>query len=143
MNNTPNPNSSQSADADQPKGSSNPQASSQFGRCVFEPLCAAAGEGAHRARAAAEKAIPKIKAAAWCATYWLGYGASFASVFSYCVAKELAPEALKAGCRDGAQAGRKGAADLSARFHARFGGHGASPSSEPDPSGPATQPGAA
>ena len=142
MNNTPDSNSSQSAGANPPGGSPNPQASSQSGRCAFEPLCSAAREGAHRAKAAAERAIPKIKAAAWCATYWLGFGTSFASVFSYTVARELAPEALKAGCREGAQAGRKAGEDLSAKLKTRS-AHQASPSPEPDPAGPATQPGAA
>jgi hypothetical protein len=119
MNNTSNSDSSQSADANPPGASPNPQSSSQSGRCAFEPLCSAAGEGARRARAAAERAIPRIRAAAWCATYWLGYGASFATVFSYRVAKELAPEALKAGCRDGTKTAGNVADDLVAKLRAR------------------------
>ena len=140
MNDIPNSNSSQPADANPPEASPNPQASSQSGRCAFEPLCSAAKEGAKRARASAERAIPKITAAAWCVTYWLGYGASFATVFSYSMAKELAPEALKAGCREGAQAGHKAAENLSAKLKAQFAGQDASRPDNPNPSGPATQP---
>ena len=85
---------------------------------MLAPLCSAINEGAQRAKAAAEKAIPKVKAAVSDATYWLGYGVSFATVFSYTVVKELAPEVLKAGCRDGAQAGRKTAEDLASKSKA-------------------------
>jgi hypothetical protein len=105
MNNTENPNSSQPSGETQPDGT-NRESGSQPNRCAFEPLCSAVNDGAHRARAAAEHAIPKVKAAITGATYWLGYGVSFASVFTYTVAKELAPESLKAGCRDGASAGK-------------------------------------
>ena len=105
MNDTSNPNSSQSHAENQPGGTEN--AGSQSGRRVLESLRSAVNEGAQQAKAAAEKAIPKVKAAVSGAAYWLGFGASFASVFSYTVAKELAPEILKAGLRDGAQAGQK------------------------------------
>jgi hypothetical protein len=69
----------------------------------------AINEGAQQARAAAEEAIPKVRAAVSDATYWLGYGVSFAAVFSYAVVAELAPEVLKTGARDGREAGRKAA----------------------------------
>ena len=104
MNDT-NHNSSQPGAETQPGGTGN--SSRQPGRCVLESLCSAVNEGAQQAKAAAEKAIPKVKAAASSATYWLGFGASFATVFSYTVVRELAPEILKTGLRDGAQAGQK------------------------------------
>ena len=142
MNNTPNSNSS-SADANQPGESPNPQGARQSGPCVFDRLSSAINDGASQAKAAAEKAIPKVKAALSGASYWLGYGVSFASVFSYTVAKDLAPESLKAGCKDGAQAGRKTASDLSAKLHAQSGATEASAPPDTDPSGPAVQSGAA
>ena len=74
---------------------------------MLEPLRSAMNEGTQRAKADAEKAVPRIKAAVSGATYWLGFGVSFATVFSYIVVRELAPEALKAGWRDGANAGER------------------------------------
>ena len=137
MNDTSNPNPTQ------PEGSANPQASSQPGRCVIEPLCSAVNAGAQRAKAAAEKAIPKVKAAASGATYWLGYGMSFATVFSYTIVKELAPEVLKAGWRDGAQAGRRTAEEFASKSEAQPEAHGSTPSPGTDPSAPAAQSGVA
>jgi len=72
-------------------------------------------EGAQQAKAAADKAAPKVKAALSDTTYWAGYGASFAAVFSYTLVTELAPEALKTGARDGAATGRKAADDFANR----------------------------
>ena len=109
---------------------------------MFDSLRSAVNEGAQQARAAAEKAIPQIKAAVSGATYWLGYGASFATVFSYTVARELAPQALKAGCREGAQAGRKAGQECAEQFKAQFAGR-SDASATVDPSGPAAQPGVA
>ena len=144
MNNTSDSNSSQSANANPSDGAANPQASSQSGRrALFESLRSAATEGAQRAKAAADSAIPRIKTAACCATYWLGYGASFASVFSYTVVKELAPEALKTGCLKGAQAGRKAAEDLSTELKEPSAARNASPPPDPSLSVPATLPGTA
>jgi hypothetical protein len=68
-------------------------------------------------------------------TYWLGYSASFASVFSYTIVKELAPEVLKAGCRDGARAGQKTATNLASRKEPRS--PEASAGTEPGPRTPA------
>jgi hypothetical protein len=141
MNETLNPDASQPQGASQPEGTPDPQTSSRQEACLLNSLCAAVNEGSHRAKAAAEKAIPKVKAAVSDATYWLGFGVSFATVFSYTVIKELAPEALKRGCRDGAQAGQRTAEDLASEFHARPDAHGSSSSPGPEPSGQATQPG--
>ena len=143
MNDTSNPNSSQAPGQNQSGGPADPQSSSRPEHSVLAPLCSAINEGAQRAKAAAEKAIPKVKAAVSDATYWLGYGVSFATVFSYTVVKELAPEVLKAGCRDGAQAGRKTAEDLASKSKAKPDAPGVTPSPGTDPSSPATQPGVA
>ena len=140
MDSTSNPDPSQPQGANQQEGTSNSQASSREGRCLFEPLRTAMNEGAHRAKVAAEEAIPKVKSAISDATYWFGYGVSFATVFSYTIMKELAPEVSKGGCRDGAQAGQKTAEDLAARFNAQPEAQGATPSPGPDPSGRAPEP---
>jgi hypothetical protein len=139
MNNTSNPTPSQPQGGTQPEGATNSQAS-LHGRCVFEPLSTAVNEGAHRARAAAEKAIPKVKTAVLDATYWLGYGVSFAAVFSYTIVKELTPEVLKTGCRDGAATGQKLAEELASKFKAQPDDHCVVPPPGTDPSGPAAQP---
>ena len=110
MNNTTNP--SEPNHEPQPGEAPAPDAGTGPGHCAFEPLRSAVNDGASRAQAAAEKAVPRIKAALIDATYWLGYGVSFASVFSYTVARELAPEPLKAGFRDGTRAGRTTAENL-------------------------------
>src|SRR5437868_13096970 len=87
MNETSNPN----ADSGSQSEPQNDQ-SSYSGHRVFESMRRAINDGAQQARAAAEKAVPKIKAAVSDATYGLGYGVSFAAVFSYTIATELAPE---------------------------------------------------
>lgn len=79
---------------------------------VLDSLCSAMHEGANQARSAAEQAAPKVKAAVADAVYWFGFGVSYASVFSTVVLKELAPEVLKTGCREGAEAGRKAGAEF-------------------------------
>jgi hypothetical protein len=143
MNNTSNADPSQPQDSSQSEGTANPKGSSQQSSCPFETLRSAMNEGAHRAKDAAEKAIPKVKAAVSDATYLLGYGISFAAVFSYIVIKELAPKVLKGGCRDGAQAGQKTAEDLASKFNEQPGAQGATPSTGAASTGPATQPGPA
>ena len=143
MNNTSNPTPSQPHDDAQPEAAANPQASPQQAHCRLDPLCSAVNDGAHRARAAAQNAIPKVKAAVSGATYWLGYGVSFATVFSYIIVKELAPQVFKAGCRDGAVAGQKTGEEVASKLSAQRTAQGGMPSSGADPSGPATQPGAA
>jgi hypothetical protein len=113
--------------------------SSQHTR-VFDSVRNAFDEGARQARAAAEEAIPKIKEAVADATYWLGYSMSFAAVFSYTVATELAPEVLKAGARDGSAAGRKAAEDLASKRTVQAAGDTAASNSG---SGPTPEPGLA
>jgi hypothetical protein len=140
MNETLNPDASQPQHASQPEGTPDPHTSSRQEGCRLNSLCAAVNEGSQRAKAAAEKAIPKVKAAVSDATYWLGYGVSFATVFSYTVIKELAPEVLKRGWRDGAQAGQRAAQDLASEFGAQPEAHGPSSSPGPESSGQATQP---
>jgi hypothetical protein len=104
---------------------------SQPGNCVLEPLCSAFHEGAQQARAAAEKAVPKVKAVLSGVTYWLGYGASFAGVFSYTLARELAPEAFKTGCRAGAHSGQTTAEALATKFRHRDGTTTQTPPADP------------
>src|SRR5207247_8238765 len=111
-----------------------PPGSSQPGRCVLEPLRSAVHEGAQQAKAAADKAIPKVRAAVSGAAYWLGYGVSFATVFSYTVITAMAPEVLKAGCRDWSQAGRKTAEDLASKLKAQHKADGVAPYSGTDDS---------
>ena len=66
-------------------------------------------QGAEDARAAAEKAIPKVKSAAADAAYWTAYGVSFAAVFHWALAKGFTPESVKSGVRDGVKAGAEAA----------------------------------
>ena len=103
MNETSNPNPESETTANQ---------RSSAGCCGFESLRSALNEGAQQAKAAAEKAAPKIKAAFSDATYCLGFGVSFAAVFSYTLATALAPQAWKAGAREGAQAGKRAAEEF-------------------------------
>ena len=135
MNNTSDPHSSQTHVGSDPEGTANPKASSQPGDRLFESLLSAVNEGARQAKDAVGKAIPKVKTAVSEATYWLGYGVSFATVFSYTVIKELAPEVLKRGCCEGAQAGQRTAEDLASKLQAQPAAHGANPSPGPDASG--------
>ena len=137
MNETSNPNPSSPKNDSQSSDTSN----SNSQRSVFDSLSSAINEGTRQAKAAAEKAVPKIKAAVRDATYWLGYGGSFATVFSYTLVKELAPEVLKAGCRDGAQAGHRAAQDMASEWKwkaPRSADTAQSPG--PDPAAPTAQP---
>jgi hypothetical protein len=104
-------------DPQNPHGQPPPQAEGPH--CVLDSLCAAVRDGASQAKHAAEKAAPKVKAAMSDALYWLGFGVSYGSVFSAVLVKELAPEALKTGGRDGAEAGAKAASDFMARWQHR------------------------
>lgn len=72
------------------------------GQSALESLRSAVHEGAREARIAAEKAAPKIKAALSDATYFIGFGISFASVFTIALTKELAHEFGKSRQRDNA-----------------------------------------
>jgi len=89
------------------QGTPNPSAVSSSGPYICQTVHRAIHQGAEKAKVAAEKVVPKVKAAVSDATYWLGFGLSYAAVFSYTLARELAPEQLKAGSRDGAEAGKK------------------------------------
>ena len=80
--------------------------------CKLNSLCDAVEKGARHARQAAEETVPKVKAAAADAAYWLGYGLTYAVVFSAVAIKEFAPAALVSGCRDGAKAGKTSAEKL-------------------------------
>lgn len=141
MNETSNPNQSQPNNGSQPHEPANP--GPQPGRSPLDSLCSAVNEGAQQAKAAAEKAIPKVKAAVSDAAYWLGYGVSFATVFSYTVVRELAPEVLKAGCHDGAQAGHKAAEDLASQIKTPHAATDTTSAPGSEPSSPAAQPGMA
>jgi hypothetical protein len=79
------------------------------GKCILDSLTSAMRKGAEDARKAAEEAIPKVKAAASDAAYWMAYGVSFAAVFQWTVAKSFTPECVKSGYRDGVKAGREAA----------------------------------
>src|SRR2546425_2374933 len=72
---------------------------------VFGTFRSGIRRGAEDAKAAAEKAIPKVKSAAAGAVSWTAYGVSFAAVFQWTLAKGLAPESLKSGLRDGVKGG--------------------------------------
>jgi len=74
---------------------------------VLGALGAGIRRGAEDAKTAAQKAAPKIKSAAADTVYWTAYGVSFAAVFQWTLAKNLVPESLKSGCRDGVRAGRE------------------------------------
>jgi hypothetical protein len=110
MNETPNSDPENPGSENQSHGSANQ--SSHSSKRVFDSVRDAINEGAQQARAAAEEAIPRVRAAVNDATYWLGYSVSFAAVFSYTVVTELAPEVLKTGAHDGTEAGRKAAEDF-------------------------------
>lgn len=74
---------------------------------VLDSLCSAVRKGAEEARDAAAKAMPKVKSAAADTAYWITYGVSFAVVFHWTVAKQLAPEPVRSGFRDGIAAGKE------------------------------------
>jgi hypothetical protein len=53
--------------------------------------------------------MPRIKAAVAEADYWAAYGLAFAAVFPWTVARNITPDTVKAGCRDGTKAGKEAA----------------------------------
>jgi hypothetical protein len=97
------------------------------GRGLFESLRSGLNAGAEHARKAAEEAAPKIRTAASDATYWLGFGVSYATVFSYVLAKDLAPGGMKAGFTDGAEAGKKKAEEFAEDLKAATGSAASTP----------------
>lgn len=109
MNESTNPN--QNPNPENESAQSGPQGAYHT-RSFTESVRSAWNDGAERARAAAQEAVPKIKAALNDTGYWASYGASFAAAFTTTLAKEFAPESLKKGGYDGAQAGKKAAEDF-------------------------------
>jgi hypothetical protein len=114
----------------------------QLEGCVLASLCSAMRKGAEEARTAAEKAVPKLKSAAADVVFWAAYGVSFAAVFQWTLARNLAPQSMKAGCRNGAKAGREAAERLAEKLrHCKD----QATATSPDQTGPgaeAIQPGA-
>ena len=64
-------------------------------------------------RQGAERALPRVNAAAQEADYWGGYGLAFAASFVATVVSELTPEPVKKGYREGGLPGSKTARDWS------------------------------
>jgi hypothetical protein len=119
----------------------NPQPQPQ--RPVGDALRDAILRGAEDARAAAEKAIPKVKSAAADAVYWTAYGVSFAAVFQWTLAKGLAPESLKSGLRDGVKAAEEAARKWTEKLRQRKAKATDAAADRTGPSTEAVQPGAA
>jgi hypothetical protein len=101
------------------------------GRGLFESLRSGLNAGAEQARKAAEEAAPKIKTAVSDATYWFGFGVSYAAVFSYVLAKDLAPGGMKAGFSDGAEAAKKKAEEFAENLKATPSGPSATGADQP------------
>lgn len=110
---------------------------------AFESMYSALSKGAQQARSAAEKAVPKVKAAASDAAYWVGFGVSFATVFSCILIKELIPAVVITGCQDGARAGKAKAEDFTTSLKQRHTESGAPPVINPAPASPEAQTGLA
>ena len=125
--------------------SAGPQAKSQTEapKGGFDSIFCAMREAADDAKSAAGKAIPKVKSAASDAAYWITYGASFAAVFQWTVAKNLAPQSLKKGYRDGAKAGRESAEAWIEKRKQRSETSSAASTIHPDECPEQAQPGAA
>src|SRR5260221_572663 len=101
--NEPNGQNNSNPSSDQARSQQEP------GKCIMDSLGSAMRKGAEDARKAAEEAIPKVKSATSDAAYWMAYGISFAAVFQWTAAKNLTPECVKSGYRDGVKAGREAA----------------------------------
>ena len=119
------------------------QAQPQPERRAFESFRDAILKGAEDARAAAEKTIPKMKSAATDAAYWTAYGAAFAAVFQWTLAKGLTPESLKCGFRDGVSGGMQAAEKWIEKLKQRKEKSSEASPEYPGPSTEAPQPGAA
>jgi hypothetical protein len=78
----------------------------------FDAAFSAVRQGAEDAKRAAEKAIPRIKAAASEAAYWTAYGVTFAAIFQWELVKRFTPQPVKSGCQDGVKAGKDAADKL-------------------------------
>ncbi len=142
MDNTANPQNEQSNDNRPSEENPGRLATLQQppGKTAFESFRSAFRQGAEDARDAAERAIPHIKSAAADATYWMAYGVSFAAVFQWTVIRNLAPESLKSGCRDGVKAGKESADQWIEKLKQTKESPVASPAAEAGPSGETTQP---
>ena len=138
MDNTTNPQNDQKASDRTAEETASTQAKSQEQpeKCVLGSVCSAISKGVEDAMNAAEKAIPKVKAAVTDAAYWTAYGVSFAVVWHWTVARHLTPECLKSGYRDGAKAGREAAEKWVDQL--KTGKQGATAAS-PDQTGPSTE----
>ena len=145
MDNTPNPQSEHgdSNPLTEETASAQAQPPPQPERPVFDSLRDAIREGAEDARTAAEKAIPKLKAATADAVYWTAYGISFAVVFQWTFAKGLTPESLKSGVRDGFKAAEEAALKWTDKLRQRKEKAADAASGQADQSAGAVQPGAA
>jgi hypothetical protein len=121
MNETPNNDSSHTADQAVPPGAVPPPQpdARQAKGSVLTSMSSAFEEGARKARASAEAAVPKVKAAVSGAAYWCSYGVAYAAVFSAVAIKEIAPAVFATGCRDGANAGRASAEKFAANLHTK------------------------
>jgi len=145
MDNTVNP-QSEHIDGDRVTGESasaqgKPQPQPE--RPVCDALRDALRRGAEDARTAAEKTIPKVKSAAAGAVYWTAYGAAFAAVFQWTLAKGLTPESLKSGFRDGVKAAEEAAQRWTDKLNQRKEKAAAASTDPTGPSTEAVQPGAA
>lgn len=136
--------SNQSTTPNASASSADPQAKSepQTGKGLFDSASSAFREGAEDAKRAAKEAIPKLKSAAADAVYWAGYGVAYAAVFQWTVAKQLTPESLKAGWRDGVKAGRTAAENWMDNLKQRKVDPTADPSAAAGGPGQQTQPSA-
>ncbi len=102
-----------------PNPTPQPEAQTPPRRCAFQSLCNAVNDGASRARRAADQTAPKIKSVAEGAAYWAAFGISYASVFSWTLARNLAPESAKAGYRAGCSSGKQAAETAEDRLRRR------------------------
>lgn len=83
-------------DANMENGTQSAQSPNTSNRAL-DSVMTAVRTGADDARKAAEEAIPKIKSAAWKATYWTAYSVSFAAAFQWALVRAGGSEGLKAG----------------------------------------------
>ena len=142
MDNTANP-QSKHGDSDQVTGgtaSAQARPQPQPETSLLGALGAGIRQGAEDAITAAEKTIPKVKSAAIGAVYWTAYGVTFTAVFQWSLAKGLAPESLKSGCRNGVKAGREAAERWIEKLKQR---KEKAPAASSERTGPSTEAGAA
>ena len=134
MDNTSNPQNERSDSVADETTSAQARPQPQPETSLLGALGAGIRQGAEDAITAAEKTIPKVKSAAEGAVYWTAYGVSFAAVFQWTLAKGLAPESLKSGCRDGVKAARQAAENWTENLKQRKERASAASSDQPRPS---------